>query len=222
MAEFSLAILLFIVIMMGLIEFGRMLQAWVTLQLSAQAGARYAITGQQSVDPAVDPWDVARLNAIKAEVRKKSSSLSIKDVGPAHPGHFNVSVFASDPPEPGHEFPGGPNARVIIDVVHNHELFTPFLKGLIPYVRLSAHAEKINERFRHPGYGKPVGELPPTIVTPTPTLTYTATELGGGGGDTPTPSQTPTRTSTPTQTSTLESGTTPTVCTTPIELGGCE
>jgi len=107
------------------------------------------------------------------------------------PGYFAVTVYASDSPESGQEFPGGPNARVIVDVIHNYQLITPLLSAYLPYVQLRAHAEKVNERFRHPGYGTPPGSIPPTVEPPTPTFTPT---------ETLTPSATPTASPTPTDT----------------------
>lgn len=195
MVEFALTILLFLILLLAVVEFGRMLQVWVTMQRAAQTGARFAATGQLSEDPLVDPWDSARLAAVKAEVQQACKSLAIGYGGPDTPRYFNVSVYASDSPDLSQEFPGGPNARVIVDVVYNYEPVTPFLQGFAPYLRLTAHAEKINERFRHPGYGTPAGELPPTVVTPTPTPTST-----------PTPTPTSTSTNTPTVTETPEGG----------------
>jgi hypothetical protein len=192
MIEFALVFLLFIFVLMGVVEFARMLQVWLTIQWSAQEGARYAATGQQSVDPTEDLWDSERLEAIKEEVRKRASNLKIDDdADPFSPGYFLVTVYASDPPEAGQEFPGGPNARVIVDVIHNYQLITPLLNAYFPYIQLRAHAEKINERFRHPGFGTPPGSIPPTVMAPTPTFTPT---------NTPTPSLTPTETPTPTDT----------------------
>jgi Flp pilus assembly protein TadG len=173
LVEFALILPTLLLIIMGVFEFGRMLQVWITLQNCAQTAARYATTGQQSV--AGDPWDSARLAAVKAEALDKAVTLNIQpSVGPSNPGYFHVYVYASDPPVQGTEYPGGPNARVVVDVVFNHPLITPILNKIAPYISLKAHAEMINERFRHPGYGTPVGLLPPTIIpTPTPTSTPT-------------------------------------------------
>ena len=209
LVEFALVLPVLILIVMGVFEFGRMLQAWLTVQNSAQAAARYATTGQHSVAPSVDQWDSARLAAIKAEALRKAVSLSINNsAGASSPGYFHVNVYASDPPVQGAEYPGGPNARVAVDVIYNHPLITPLLNLIAPYVTLRAHSEMINERFRHPGYGTPVGVLPPTIFptpaptriphqrTPTSTLQPTFTATG------PTPTPTATSTSTPISTAT--------------------
>ena len=184
MVEFALALPLLLLLMLGIIEFGRLLQAWLTVQNSAQAGSRYAVTGQGFEDPLVDPWDDDRLQAIKAEVRRAAGSLGIVDgASPVQPGYFNVTVLASDPPTTtaGIEYPGGPEARMAVDVTYNHELFTPVVRPIIPWIRLRAHSEMINERYRHPGYGTPPGELPATIL-PTPVRWYIAGHVGTSGG----------------------------------------
>jgi hypothetical protein len=181
--EFALVLMAALTLMMGIFEFGRLLQAWLTVQNSAQAGARFAITGQCTVDPTDPHWnqDAARLQCIKDEARRMAASLHIdSSAGPLEPGYFQVSVHASDPPgptpDPDREYPGGPNARVAVDVIYNHELITPIVREIVPWLRLHAHSEMINERYRHPGFGTPPDELPPTIPptsTPTPTPTPT-------------------------------------------------
>lgn len=52
MAEFALTLPILLILVFGIIEFGRVFQAWVTLQNSARAAARYASTGG---------WDEVRL-----------------------------------------------------------------------------------------------------------------------------------------------------------------
>jgi Flp pilus assembly protein TadG len=197
LVEFALILPALVLMIMGLFEFARMIQVWLTLQNCAQAAARYATTGQEHADPLVDKWDTARLATIKEEALNKAVTLNIQTgAGPSDLGYFQVNIYASDPPVLGTEYPGGPNARVAVDVIYNYPLITPIATFLSPYVKLTAHAEMINERFRFPGYGTPVGKLPPTIVpTPTPTITPTPT-------NTPLPTDTPTQTpmNTPTET----------------------
>lgn len=49
LVEFALTLPILLVLLFGIIEFGRIFQAWVTLQNSARAAARYATTGQYNV-----------------------------------------------------------------------------------------------------------------------------------------------------------------------------
>src|SRR5436190_7967537 len=46
LVEFALTLPLLLLLMFGIIEFGRIFQAWVTLQNAARTAARYASTGQ--------------------------------------------------------------------------------------------------------------------------------------------------------------------------------
>jgi hypothetical protein len=157
----------------GVFELSRMAQNWMEIQNIAQGAARFATTGSGFRD-----GSAARLGYIKDEARKRVISLGIDTTaGPTSPGYFQVFVYASDEPVPGKQAPGGPNARVVVDVVFNYPLVTPLVNLIAPYIRLSGHAEMINEQFRHPGYGTPPGLIPPTIPhtpTPSPMPTNTA------------------------------------------------
>ena len=180
MVEFTLVLLFLMTLVFGIMEFGYIFQNWLTVQNSAEEAARYATTGQGFVDPTVDQWDTARLAAIKAVANKRASGLKINSAaGPNAAGYFSVKVYASDPPVAGTEYPGGPYARVSVDVVYNLPTITPMSQIFGTWIQLKSHVELINERFRRI-YGTPSGLLPPTIVpsiTPTPTQIPTATPI---------------------------------------------
>jgi Flp pilus assembly protein TadG len=165
--EFALMLIVLVTVTMAIIELGRLLQVWLTVQNSAQTATRYAVTGQEAADPSDDPWDRTRLQAIKDEARRVAGSLAIDDsAGKTEAGFFEVTISAADRPPTttiGAEFPGGPNQRVAIRVTYNHDLITPFLREVYPSLRMTARSEMINERFRHPGYGRAPGVLPPEI-----------------------------------------------------------
>ena len=50
LVEFALTLPILLLLLFGVIEFGRIFQAWVTLQNAARAAARYAVTGQWDAD----------------------------------------------------------------------------------------------------------------------------------------------------------------------------
>ncbi len=50
LAEFAITLPILLILMFGIVEFGRIFQAWVTLQNAARTGARYASTGQYFED----------------------------------------------------------------------------------------------------------------------------------------------------------------------------
>ncbi len=65
LAEFALTLPILLLIMFGIIEFGRVFQAWVSLQNAARAAARYASTRQYYEDQFVmdlDPSDTGNYN----------------------------------------------------------------------------------------------------------------------------------------------------------------
>lgn len=60
LVEFALTFLAFLVLLLMIIEVGRIMFAWIVIQRAANEGARYAVTGQFMADYSVDPnagWD---------------------------------------------------------------------------------------------------------------------------------------------------------------------
>src|SRR5690349_19355935 len=45
LAEFAISLPILLILLFGILEFGRLFQSWVTLQNAARQAARYAITG---------------------------------------------------------------------------------------------------------------------------------------------------------------------------------
>ncbi len=172
LVEFALIIPTIVLIIFVVFEFSCMFQNWLTIQNIAHGAARYASTGAGYRD-----GSNARLGYIKDEAVKRTTSLNIDaSAGPLTPGYFHVYVYASDEPIAGKESPGGPNARVAVDVVFNYPLITPLVNMIAPYIRLTGHSEILTEQYRHPGYGTPPGLIPPTIPpTPTPSPVSTNT-----------------------------------------------
>jgi Flp pilus assembly protein TadG len=73
LAEFAITLPILLLLLFGIIEFGRIFQAWVTLQNAARAAARYATTGvydtsKYKLDLNVyDPLDVTWTTRIGAK-----------------------------------------------------------------------------------------------------------------------------------------------------------
>jgi len=74
LVEFAIIIPVLLSLVLGVFKFSHLFLAWVTVQNCSQTAARFATTGEQFTDPRVDPWDTARLGAIKAEARDKAIS----------------------------------------------------------------------------------------------------------------------------------------------------
>lgn len=195
--EFALTALLFLTLLFGVIEVGRLLHSWVTLQHAAEEAGRYATpgTGHDTGDREDQVRDTARLGATGLVIDYAA--------GPNQPGHFAVSMRSSgssaDPSEA--DDAGGPNEFVRISLLYNHPVLTwVFGRAYIP---LRAEALVLNERYARPsgpagappGGGLPEGQLPSTPVatwTPSPTPSPT-----GSPTATMTPSITPTPSATP-------------------------
>ena len=58
LVEFALAVMLFLTILFGIIEFGRALWTWNTIVQATRAGARFAITSDPTNDTAIKNWVV--------------------------------------------------------------------------------------------------------------------------------------------------------------------
>ncbi|HXF70374.1 MAG TPA: TadE family protein, partial [Thermoflexus sp.] len=231
--EFVVALPVFLLLTLMIIELGRAFYAWVTIENNARAAARYLSTGQY--DPAycnagcTDDGDraQARLRSGMDRAREILFGLLITTFGPQAggpgsdvPGFYGVTICSS---RQGVEFDpntlecrpdndaGGPGDRVLVVIRHNHMVISPILRQIVPSIPLIARRDIINEQFRTV---RLLG-LPPTVVggepptrTPTPSPTPTSTP---SPTSTPTPTVTPTPTSTPTPTMTPTPTQTPTI-----------
>src|SRR5689334_10681817 len=60
MVEFALTLPILLLLIFGIVEFGRIFQAWVTIQNAARTAARFAITG--AYDQTMFPIDLNDIN----------------------------------------------------------------------------------------------------------------------------------------------------------------
>jgi Flp pilus assembly protein TadG len=58
LVEFALAVMLFLTLLFGIIEFGRALWSWNTIVQATRAGARFAVTSDPTNDTAIKNWVV--------------------------------------------------------------------------------------------------------------------------------------------------------------------
>ncbi|MCA9881340.1 MAG: pilus assembly protein [Anaerolineae bacterium] len=82
LAEFSISLPLLLILVFGIVEFGRMFQSWVTIQNSARAAARYAVTGRYNEDR----YDIDTL--LPCTVALDETDLA--------PGTYDVEYLAAD------------------------------------------------------------------------------------------------------------------------------
>jgi hypothetical protein len=235
--EFAIVLPLLLVLFLGIIEFARAFQSYLTITNSARFGVRYAVTGEYNPAYCVDgpddgseacggddksiEEDAARIPSIHDEVLRVTNGILL-DAGAVktQPEYFHQVVCSSratfsydrtnDQCIPG-EDAGNPEdgpTRVMVAITYNHPAIVPLINVLWPFVQMHAERTGILESFR---VARVVG-LPPLILVPTFTSTNTSTPT-----DTPVPSDTPTPTptNTPTDTPTATPTNTPTPTATP-------
>jgi hypothetical protein len=133
LAEFAIILPLLFLLLLGIIEFGRLFNAWVTVQHGAREAARYAVTGRS------DRVQDDRLASIQDMALTQTRSL---------PSDPTVSVrsrpSASVPNWAGG--PGGPCDQVEVRVDYTFDFLFPIF-GLAPQLDLDATERLVAEPF---------------------------------------------------------------------------
>ncbi len=86
LAEFAITLPILLLLLFGIVEFGRMFQSWVTLQNAARAAARYAVTGR---------YDEAKysLDFVPCTVNVDTLTATELQLPLYTPDNFNVADF---------------------------------------------------------------------------------------------------------------------------------
>jgi PKD repeat protein len=184
LVEFALILPLLLLMFFGIIEFGRIFQAYLTVQHAAREAARYAVTGRGGAErvraikeTAVEATAGLNVDYSKIDRRECPSSafysgcVSDLDSGCESLGALwefekevnalMVQVYTSKGGLCENQA-GGPGERVMVRVIYNLESLTPFFSGLFPYIQLTGQMEMINEGFGPTGASHG-GVLPPTL-----------------------------------------------------------
>jgi Flp pilus assembly protein TadG len=134
MAEFAIAVPVFLILLIGVIDFSRMLFAYVTVQHSAREAVRYAVTGREDI------VDGDRLASIE-QVADASASPLHSDPAVEIRSRQDVSVATFT-----ENSAGGPCDQVEVEVTHEfHFLFNVI--GISPTVTLNATERMISEAW---------------------------------------------------------------------------
>ncbi len=104
LVEFAITLPLLLVLMFGIIEFGRIFQAWISIQNAARVSARYASTGQY-----LDQFD-----ELIFDESLENGTDDAESIVPCVNAE-RVGIYSSFPPAPGSE-PNGENYRVTIAI----------------------------------------------------------------------------------------------------------
>ncbi len=188
--EFALSVPLLLLLLFGVVDLGRVFQAYVTVYHAAREGARYASTGRQEL---VNGSYLSRAESVQLVTREAMAGLPLypspDTVNATTNGWYSIRITPQNAGQPG-EYEE-------IEVSYSVVPVTPALSRVAPYFLVSGKQRVINEYFG----AVPKLDRANLPSTPLPLPTFTPA---------PTPSPTPTPTVPPTSTPTPEPTSTPT------------
>ncbi len=216
LVEFALIISVLLMMMFLIIESGRILWAWNTVQHASREGARYAITGQYDGPNCVvdfgqakfvqgtggrDVCDSLRLASIIERTHSQLLALPLNETSTTFEDdyYYNIEVWGvNEAGQLEYDNPGRPGQPVVVRVTYQVAIITPFFRPIRTTIPVFGQETLNNETFGQQSTSNTGAALPPVIpVVPTPGVTPSPTPS-------PTPSNTPTPgpTDTPTATAT--------------------
>lgn len=140
--EFAIVISLFLGLVMGIMEFSRFINAWLSVQHAARSGARYAITGRTDCNLDPDTPLNNRLACIEVITRRSA-------VGLLH-GAVSVSVRAWDFPDfvtLTEGSAGGPCDAFEVSVFYPFEFVVPILSNFFGTVTVEGRERMVIEPY---------------------------------------------------------------------------
>jgi len=118
LVEFAIVAILLFQLVFGIMDFGRVLFAQLTLQHAIREAGRFAVTGNKLPDP-VDPnRTLSRVDSIKEVARRTAVGLDVSNIDISSP---NGSGNA-----------GGPGQNVTISMQQSLRLITPIVAQFFP------------------------------------------------------------------------------------------
>ncbi len=175
MLEFALVAPLLLLLIFGIIDISRIVQAQVTVNNAARQAVRFAITGQRLFDTDGNP--IPREDSIKDIARQGLAGLPLTDTdNPNGWGFWQVDVSSGG--EEGTA--GGPGDTIVVRVSYAVKPLTPIISGMIPSLLLQGYSISINEawgavqQFDHANLGPTPLPFPTWTPAPYPTQTYVA------------------------------------------------
>ncbi|MBI2724441.1 MAG: pilus assembly protein [Chloroflexi bacterium] len=139
--EFALILPVITLIIFGLVDIARMMQASVTIQEGARDGARYAITGR--IDCTTSGVQ-DRPNCIRQAVIDRTKSIENASSVVASFKSWGFPAYA-DPPVAGDA--GDQCDAVEVDVAYTYRPVTPIFNFFIGSVNMRASERMVNEPF---------------------------------------------------------------------------
>lgn len=134
--EAALVIPLLLLMIVAIVDLGRLAFAWVTVQYAAGAGARFAVTG-------VGEQNGTRLGLIKQAAKRWA------DLLPGQTAQINVRSWRGRRASgAGRENnPGGPCDLVEVEVLYTYRTIAPLVGRLIPPLQLRGRERMVNEAW---------------------------------------------------------------------------
>ena len=140
LVEFALVAVIFLTLIFGVIDFGRLFESWVTVQHAAREGARYAVTGRSDCNGQA----TTREGCIIALAGNAAAGLQ------GAPAAVTVSITSYDYPAytVSHAGTAGKACdEVEVKVAYDHHLMTPLVSAIISHVPVQGRERVLNEPF---------------------------------------------------------------------------
>ncbi len=135
LVEFGLTIPVILMVLFGIVEFGSLSFARITVRHAVVEATRFAVTGNQLTDPDDDQALLSRIASIQQMVHDRATHVTVQ----------SISISPADG--------GGPEEIVTITVDFTYEFFLPGFKNVLDPVDFSVSTSMRNEPFLPSGDG---------------------------------------------------------------------
>jgi hypothetical protein len=153
LVEFSLILIVFLTLFMGIFDGVRLIESWVTVQHAAREGARFAITGRTACkDDGEGGWEFIDRDACIVWAARNATEGIPGGGEDADPSEVAVTYRAWDfledewdtSAEAGKS--GKPCDQLEVKVQYSHHFFTPLIKVIVPGgIKLTGYQRMTNE-----------------------------------------------------------------------------
>jgi len=113
LVEFAIVASLLVLLVFGIMDFGRLLFAQMTLQHAIREAGRFAVTGNKLPDPSDPSRTLSRVDSIKEVARRNAVGLDVSGIDVSSPNGAGTA--------------GGPGQNVTISMNQSLRLITPIV-----------------------------------------------------------------------------------------------
>lgn len=139
LVEMAIVAPVLLLLLFGIVELGRMLNAWVSVQHAAERGARFAVTGRETCASG----GTDRISCIVSEARRglihlpSGGSTPVNVRSWAYPSYTVMTAGSA----------GQQCDAVEVEVRYRHRVVAPILAALVPEMTITGRQRFINEPF---------------------------------------------------------------------------